>query len=551
MASSASSALQELDPVAAPLPPAGEGRTPPPKVLTLAAALVGLGFAAPFAYLGFRTATAPGGPLEILAEAGSVAPLLRSLLLSVSVAAGSALLGTAAAFLVTRTDLPARRLWMVLLPLPLVIPSFVAAIALIAMFAPGGLAEGLLRPLGVGRLPRVEGFRWSFVLLCLISYPYVYLPVAARLRHLPPSLEEAARLLGRRPAQVFRTVILPQARGPIVGGALLAFLYCMSEFGAVSLLRYDTLTRAIYTSRLLNPPRSFTLSFLLGLIALAVVAAERRVMERPRQGQRSTVGLQVPLGRWRLPATGFVVGLVGFALAVPLGVLLFWAVRGLVRGTSRLGATVSDLGILAQPALNTALVSVGAAVVAIAVVAPVAFQTVRHRSRIGNAAHALVVAGFALPGLSLALALVYWLVATPLYGTLSVVVGAYVIHFGAQALRAAQVAVEGVPTRMNEAASSLGAGWLRRLRTIDLPLMAPGLIAGGGLVLLSAMKELPATLLLAPPGFETLAMKIWTNANDSFLADASLASLALVAISGVLTWLLVVRRHAEGLTSTR
>ena len=90
MASSASSALQELDPVAAPLPPAGEGRTPPPKVLTLAAALVGLGFAAPFAYLGFRTATAPGGPLEILAEAGWLAPLLRSPLLSVSVAAGSA-----------------------------------------------------------------------------------------------------------------------------------------------------------------------------------------------------------------------------------------------------------------------------------------------------------------------------------------------------------------------------------------------------------------------------------------------------------------------------
>jgi len=119
---------------------------------------------------------------------------------------------------------------------------------------------------------------------------------------------------------------------------------------------------------------------------------------------------------------------------------------------------------------------------------------------------------------------------------------AYVVHFGSQALRAGQVAVAGVPSHLDDAARTLGAGRLRRLRTVDLPLATPGLLAGAGLVLLSTMKELPATLLLAPPGFETLATRIWNATEDAFLADASLAALLLLALSGVLTWFLVVRR---------
>ena len=119
---------------------------------------------------------------------------------------------------------------------------------------------------------------------------------------------------------------------------------------------------------------------------------------------------------------------------------------------------------------------------------------------------------------------------------------AYVVHFGSQALRAAQVAVAAVPSHLDDVARTLGAGRLRRLRTVDLPLATPGLLAGAGLVLLSTMKELPATLLLAPPGFETLATRIWNTTEDAFLADTSLASLLLLALSGVLTWFLVVRR---------
>ena len=112
---------------------------------------------------------------------------------------------------------------------------------------------------------------------------------------------------------------------------------------------------------------------------------------------------------------------------------------------------------------------------------------------------------------------------------------AYVVHFGAQTLRTAEVAVGGVPGRLDEAARGLGAGRVRRFLRVELPLMGPGLLAGAGMVVLSTMKELPATLLLAPPGFQTLATKIWGAAEDAFLADAALASLVLIALSALLT----------------
>jgi iron(III) transport system permease protein len=203
---------------------------------------------------------------------------------------------------------------------------------------------------------------------------------------------------------------------------------------------------------------------------------------------------------------------------------------------------------LIEPAVNTTLASGMAALVAVALVLPAAYLAMRHRGRLGGAADALITGGFAVPGIVVALALAFWTLNSPgafgaLYQTLPLLVGAYALHFGALALGPARVAVTSVPARLDDAARTLGRGRLSRLATIDLPLMTPGLAAGAGLVLLSAMKELPVTLLLAPAGFPTLATRIWSAAEDAFWADASIGALVLVALSGVLTWLLVVRRE--------
>jgi len=504
--------------------------------LRAAVAAVAVAFAAPFAYLAVRNAAEPGELWAAVSSARALEAVGRSLLLGTCVAAAAAFVGSACAWAVVRTDVPGRRLWRVLLPLPLVIPSFIGAFALIAAFARGGLLDRLI---GVHGLP-VSGFDGAFLVLTALTYPYVYLPVEARLRRLPRSLEEASRLLGRRGAATFRLIVLPQLRGAILAGTLLVFLYTISDFGAVQLLRFDTLTRSIYANRLLDQPLSLALSLVLGLIALVVVAGERAFRGRAHvESTRGAEPLVVELGklRWAVAALLSLPVLIG--LVAPTAALTYWAVRG--RGL--------DLADLIGPAVSTAAVSVAAALVSLVVVLPVAYLTVRHRSRVGELANAVVVAGFALPGLAVALALVYWTIDAPqplasAYQTLPLLVFAYVVHFGAQGLRTAQVAVAGIPASLEEAARGLGAGRRRRWLRVELPLATPALLAGAGLVLLSTMKELPVTLLLAPAGFETLATKVWVATEDAFFAEASAAALLLIALSALLTWLLVLRMEA-------
>jgi iron(III) transport system permease protein len=526
----------------APLPPAPRVRRfrpRPPLPLVVVSLVVAAAFAGPLVYLVIRTVQEGGDTFAVLRSDTAFGPLTRTLLLAASTAAACAVVGTALAWLVMRTDLPLRRLFRVLVALPLVIPSFVGAFVLIAAFARGGLLDDLL---GID-LPRVRGYWATFLTLTLLSYPYVYLPVAARLSALPPSLEETARSLGRSPRQVFRSVVLPQTTGAIAAGALLVFLYVVSDFGAVSLLRYDTLTVRIESARLFDPPTALALGLLLAVVALVVVASERGLSRRRVHTEAVAAGrqpLQAPLGAWKAPAVAFVIAVIGVALVVPVAVLAHWAFRG-ADGTGGVGWSE-----VWQPLLNTGGIALVTAVVAVAVVLPVAYLTTRHVSRAGAVANALVVAGFALPGLVIALAVVFWVLRAPLVGglyqTFPLLVFAYIVHFGAQSMRASQVAVSGVPRRMDDAARSLGSGRWRRLRTVDAPLMLPGLGAGAGLVLLSTMKELPATLLLAPTGFETLATRIWSATESAFFARAGLHALVLVALSGVLTWLLTIRR---------
>ncbi len=428
--------------------------------------LVAAPFAAPLAYLLARTLD-EGGFWATITDRALLAPLARSLALAGGVAVAAAVVGTLAAWLVARTDMPGRRVMRLLLPLPLVLPSFIGAFALIAAFATGGLVERLLSPLGIGDMPRVEGFLGAFVVLTLLTYPYVYLPVAARLRQLPPAMEESSRLLGHGPGATFRAVVLPQARGAIAAGGLIVFLYVIADFGAVQLLRYDTLTRAIYANRLIDPAVAAALSLVLGVLAILVVLAQRRVTGRaPADARRDGRPLQVALGRWTAPALAFTGGLLALALAAPLAVLAYWVVRGADEGSSRRTSLIAHPDRLVEPAINTTLASAAAALAAVLVALPIAFLATRHRGRVGPAADALVTGGFALPGIVIALALAFWTLNSPgafgaLYQTLPLLVGGYALHFGALALGPARVAATSVPRRLDDAGACWGAAGRR------------------------------------------------------------------------------------------
>ena len=493
-------------------------------------------FGVPFGYLVVRAIGDGRLAWEAAIDGSTVAPLWRSVQLMVLTTGLATAIGVSFAWLTTRSDLPGRRVIGVLAVLPLVIPSFVVAYAFISAFASGGMLQ---QALGISGLPEVRGLPGAVLVLTLVSYPYVYLPVAARLSGLPPSLEESARLLGRSSWRTFRSVVLPQCSATIAAGALLVALYCLSDFGAVQFIRYDTLTRKIFASRF-DPVTSVAVSLLLGLLALAFAGGERLARRRHPAvaGIGSKQSVTYPLRAWRWPVTAAVATVIGLALVVPVAVPAWWVVRGRVSGGARSRAVE-----LTDSTWSSAWIGVLSAVVTVAVVLPIAWYAVRHRGRLAGAVGTFVTATFALPAIVIDLALVRIGVRTPFYQGFAMLVAAYVLHFGGLALGAAQSAVSAVPTRYDEAARLLGAGRWRRLWRIDLRLMAPGLAAGGGLVLLSVMKELPATLMLRPLGFDTLATRISSTAENALLIDTGQLSLVLVALSGVLTWLLVVRHR--------
>ena len=399
-------------------------------------------------------------------------------------------------------------------------------------------------------MPELRGFFGAWLVLLLMTYPYVYLPVAARLRQLPGSLEESARMLGDSAFAVFRRICLPHAGTAIGAGTLLVFLYTLSDFGAVQLMRYDTLTRAIATNHLANPPVALALSLMLLVLAAVVVLAERWFSRRLPDGARSGSNrpLDYRLGRWK-PVAAAAVGLTVFAsVAAPFIALVDWAQRGVLRSMTGERALAVDYGSIADATFNTVWVSVVAAAISVAAVLPIAMLVGRHRSRTGSLAHAVVISTFALPGLLIALSMRFWVLRTDvvlelLGDTTVLLIFAYIVRFGSLAMGISVVAVRSVPDRLHDSARLLGAGPVRRFFTVDMPVMGPALGAAGGLVLLSVMKELPISLFVSPLDFSTLTTRIFGSFEDAFIAEAGLMSVILVVLSFALTWFFVVRRQ--------
>lgn len=509
-----------------------------PSPVGLVGLVVGALFAIPAGFVVVRAIRLEAPVAETWSEIGG--PLWRTIQLAVLVSASAAVLGTLLAWVTVRTDLPLRRAWRVALVLPLVLPSFVGAGAFIAGIAPGGIINDALTAIGITPPRRFRGLGASWFVLTAFTYPYVLLPVSARLSALRSSHEEGARMLGFGPRQAFLRVTLPEIRPSIVAGALLVFLYTLSEFGAVQLLGYDTLTRVIFATRQADRAVSFSAALALLILAIVVVALERRFRGRFTPDERAAAVPHRPteLGWQKVPGTLTCAAALAVGLIVPVASLATWAQRGIRNGTI-------DYADLAGPAANTAMVSVLAAVITVAVVLPIAIETTRRPNPATSVAAGAVLGGFAIPGLVIALALAVIALNAPgigwLYQSLALLVVGYVIHFGSQALASTEQAVRAVPGRVREQARLLEPNAVRRAALVDLPLMRPGLLSGGGLVMLATLKELPATLLLAPIGFSSLATEIWGGFGEGFYAETGVASLLLIAVSGLLTWLLVLR----------
>ncbi|WP_103533436.1 iron ABC transporter permease [Streptomyces sp. SM11] len=499
----------------------GRARQRPPLLLIGSASLAAVVALLPLIYLGVRALErGPGYAWNVVAHERTVELLARSLGLTVVVVTACLVLGISLAWLTVRTALPGARAWSVLATLPLAVPSYVAAFAWIS-------AD-----------PDLAGFTGAAFALTLVSYPYVYLPVAAALRGIDPAQEEAARSLGHGPTRTFLRVTLPQLRPAAAGGGLLVALYVLSDFGAVSIMRYETFTRAIHTSYKASFDRTpaAALSVVLVVMTVLLVSAEART--RGRAGHARTGGgaprpaLPAQLGGFTWPALGWCSLVAAAGVAFPVGTLVYWLAVG--------NSGTWEPGMLLETAGTTLGVAALGAAVTTLLALPVGILAARHRGRAAHLLEQATYAGHAVPGITVALAMVFLAVryAYPLYQQLPLLVAAYAVLFLPVAVAATRAAVLQSPPVLEDVARSLGRGPLSVLREVTVPLAAPGVAAGAALTFVVCMKELPATLLLRPTGMETLATRLWTETGTGSFAAAAPYAAVLILIAAVPSYLL-------------
>ena len=432
------------------------------------------------------------------------------------------------AWLTHATDVPGRRVFRRLVALPLAVPSFVSGFVVVASLGPSGPLQGL-------GLPPVYGLFGAVVALCF-TYPYALIPIQAALTQVDPRTWEAARALGASPTRAFYEVVWPQIRPSAASGGALVALYTLGDFGAVSLLRYPSLSYLIY-QRYSSPfSRREAVWYALALVALALVmVAVARALGRQVKKARA-VGQQrawpvIPLGRWRWPAFALCAASAGFGAALPIGVVAWWLIRGL-----RAGNTLVDLS---GETFNSVWMAAGAAVLVTAGGMAPALLGRFGKAGVARWVNAACYLGYALPGVVVALALVFMGTrAMPwLYHSVWMLQLAYMVRFLPQASGALSDGLMAQNPRLYDAARALGCSPNGALWRVVLPAALPALAASALAVFLSVVKELPATLLLKPPGFSTLAQRIWSLTQDAFFTAASPTVLVLLSLALVALWL--------------
>ncbi|WP_312255029.1 ABC transporter permease [Stutzerimonas nitrititolerans] len=483
----------------------------------------------------------------------------NTVVLLLGVGVGVTLLGVSLAWLTSLCEFPGRRWLDWALMLPFAIPAYVLAFVFIGLLDFAGPVQTLAREwFGSSvRFPPVRSTGGVILVLVLVFYPYVYLLARSAFIAQGKGLMEAARVLGQSPWQAFWSVALPMARPAIGAGLALAMMETLADFGAVSVFNFDTFTTAIYKTwyGFFSLTSATQLASLLLLAVALVLYGERRArgIARPANDRARSAALYHLRGLKALAASGWCLLVFLCPFVIPVLQLLVWLWQ---RG--RFDLDERYLGLI----LHTLYLGGMAALITVAVALLLAFARRQAPVRSIRGAVALANLGYALPGsvlaVSIMLAFSYldrelviplsgWLggAGKPiLLGSIGALLLAYLIRFMAVAFGPLESSLARIRPSLPQASRSLGVGGPRLFFRVYLPLLLPGTLSAALLVFVDVLKEMPATLLMRPFGWDTLAVRIFEMTSEGEWARAALPALSLVLV-GLLPVILLIRRSAK------
>ena len=517
-------------------------------------------------YLGVLAAAASGSldTLSHLAQTVLGRYTVTTLILVVLVMLGSAIIGAGAAWLVTMTDFPGRRWMEIALAIPLAFPAYVLAYGYTHVLDHPGIVQSTLRDLtGWGPrdywFPEIRSIGGAAMMLTLVLYPYVYLLARAAFAAQGASTFLAARVLGRSPFKAFLHVSLPMARPAIASGVMLVAMETIADFGTVAYFGVQTFAVGIYTSWFTMADRAAAAQLALGLLSFALLLV---MLERSSRG-----GAKYANGRRNAPMQRLTLnrGQKSFAMVFCLMPILLGALLPvLALGTMAIG---SEQDLLSPRYLgfiknSLTLASIAAVFAVIAALVLGTLHRVRANKLTGTSLY-LARIGYAVPGGVIAVGLLVpfaafdnaldtWMRATfdistglLFTGSFWLLIFAYLIRFLAAAIGAYEGGIATVGPNMDAAARTLGQDMPGMVRRIHAPLLRTSLLTAGLIVFVDVMKELPATLIMRPFNYDTLAVQAYRLASDERLEGAAVPSLVIAAI-GLIPVILLCRRIGRG-----
>lgn len=483
--------------------------------------------------------------------------LVNTLFLLVAVGAGTLVIGTGLAWLVTAYTFPGRAAFDRLLLLPLAIPSFVMGFTYMATFDFAGPVQTQLREwFGRGVRFDIRTGWGAAITLILVLYPYVYLLARAAFREQAATTFEAARVMGYSRAQTFFKLVVPLARPSLAAGTTLAMMEAMTDFATVRFFSFPTLSEGVvrlWEGRM-DRDAATELATLLLFFALALILLERGLRGQAQYYQTGGKGRRperVQLKRMNAGlATLACSAVLSVAFVLPVGRLVWWTLNE-ITGSASLGTWQSVYG---QYIFNTFSLAAGASAITVLLALAVAHGVrAGGQGRVQRILARTATLGYALPGSVIAAAVLlvvapvdHWLhdagLTTGLIFTGSIIglLYAYVVRFMSVAYNSVEASLDKVKPNMEQAARTMGASSGRILRRVHLPLVMNGVIAAGILVFVDVMKELPATLLLRPFGMDTLAIWTYMQAAESFWQAAALPALTILGV-GLIPVILLMR----------